>query len=303
MEVVKVSGVRKTYGKKNVVDGLDMTVNKGDIYGFIGRNGAGKSTTLKMISGLAKASSGDIKLFEKPVTDVVARKRIGVLIENPGIYPNMSAYENMMLNAKMIGVVNAKNKVIELLEFVGLEGVGKKKTKKFSMGMKQRLGIAMALLGNPDLLILDEPINGLDPEGIIEIRKMILKLNTEKNMTIIISSHILGELSKVCNRYGIIKDGSLIKEMTSEEFEELSKDYLKLIVDDSKKAVAILTEQLAITDFKVYPENEIHIWDSVDSAMINRKLVESGVGVTEVYRHEFDLESYFLNLMGGNEND
>ena len=188
MNVVELSSISKVYGRKRAVDHLDMTVQKGDIYGFIGRNGAGKSTTLKMICGLAAPTAGDIRLFGKTVKNDTVRKRTGMLIENAGLYPGLSARENMLLKAKCLGLVDAVQKTEELLSFTGLADVGKKKTKHFSMGMKQRLGIALALLGNPDLLILDEPINGLDPEGIREIRSMLVSLNEERGITIIISS-------------------------------------------------------------------------------------------------------------------
>lgn len=207
--VITTNGLTKSYKGKPAVDHVSMRVQKGDIYGFIGRNGAGKSTTLKMLCGLVYPTAGEIQLFEGSVMDEAARRRIGILIEDAGLYPHLTARENMILKARYLGLVS-DDSVDQALELMNIADTGKKKVKNFSMGMKQRLGIAMALLGNPDLLILDEPINGLDPEGIREIRECIQRLNEQSGKTIIISSHILGELSKLANRYGIIKDGQLV---------------------------------------------------------------------------------------------
>lgn len=301
MNVVELSAISKVYGKKRAVDHLDMTVKKGDIYGFIGRNGAGKSTTLKMICGLAAPTEGAIRLFEKEGTSDTLRRRTGMLIENAGLYPSCSAWENMMLKARCLGLVDAKQKVNELLDFTGLSGTGRKKTRHFSMGMKQRLGIAMALLGSPDLLILDEPINGLDPEGIQEIRQMLLSLNRERGITIIISSHILGELSKIATRYGIIKDGQMIQEIAAEELKQNCRDYLLIRVDDAKAAAVLLEEELHLTDYEVHPRGELHIYAPCEPQMVSRLISDKGIAVHELYRHQQDLESYFLNLMGGEE--
>lgn len=301
MNVVELSSISKVYGRKRAVDHLDMTVQKGDIYGFIGRNGAGKSTTLKMICGLATPTSGDIRLFGKTVKNDTVRKRTGMLIENAGLYPGLSARENMLLKAKCLGLVDAVQKTEELLSFTGLTDVGKKKTKHFSMGMKQRLGIALALLGNPDLLILDEPINGLDPEGIREIRSMLVSLNEERGITIIISSHILGELSKIASRYGIIKDGQMIQQLPAEDLAKNCRDYLLVKVSDTKSASVLLEEQLSLTDYKIYPDGEIHIYAPCDPQLVSQTFLEGGISIQELYRHQQDLESYFLNLMGGEE--
>ena len=228
MEVVRTMSLSKKYQGKNAVDHVTMTVKQGAIYGFIGRNGAGKSTTLKMLCGLAKPTSGDIQIFGTTLQNTVTRKRIGMLIEQAGIYPNFTAYENMKLKANYLGVIDPDLKIRELLALFHLEEQKKKKIKQFSMGMKQRLGIAMALLGNPDLLILDEPINGLDPEGILEIRQMLKRFNEENRITMIISSHILGELSKIATDYGIIKDGKLIEQISAKELEAKCNDYIHL---------------------------------------------------------------------------
>lgn len=215
--VLKTEHLTKVYGKQKAVNQVSMRVKKGAIYGFIGKNGAGKTTFMKMVAGLAPQTEGTIELFGSKDLEN-QRKRIGSLIENPGVYANMTARENLEVIRRSFGIPE-KQTVDDTLAFVGLAGNNKKKVKNFSMGMKQRLGLAISLLGNPDFLILDEPMNGLDPEGIKEIRELLLKLNRERGITILISSHILGELSKMATHYGIIKDGILV-----EEFEAAGQD-------------------------------------------------------------------------------
>ena len=315
MEVVQTKALCKSYGQKRAVDNLSMSVHEGDIYGFIGKNGAGKSTALKMLCALAAPTSGQISIFGKPVSDSVSRKRTGILVESPGIYPNLSARENMMLKATCLGLVDEKQrtprlaghpyvlqKVQELLLLTGLSDTGKKKTKQFSMGMKQRLGIAMALLGNPDLLILDEPINGLDPEGMAEVRTLLLKLNQEKGITILLSSHILGELSKLATRYGVIRDGRMVQEITAQELEENCRDYLHVRVDKPKEAAVCLEQDLGIVRYEVRPGGQLLIFDICESDKVSRALTGRGIVVQELYLHRRDLEEYFLELMGGGEN-
>ncbi len=297
MEVVRTMSLSKKYQGKNAVDHVTMTVKQGAIYGFIGRNGAGKSTTLKMLCGLAKPTSGDIQIFGTTLQNTVTRKRIGMLIEQAGIYPNFTAYENMKLKANYLGVIDPDLKIRELLALFHLEEQKKKKIKQFSMGMKQRLGIAMALLGNPDLLILDEPINGLDPEGILEIRQMLKRFNEENRITMIISSHILGELSKIATDYGIIKDGKLIEQISAKELEAKCNDYIYLKTPDTKRAVVALEEKLGIRHYEIRPDGEIRIYER--NNQISKVLLEQGIVVEELFRHQQDLERYFLELMGG----
>ena len=226
MEVlVQTNNLTKWYGKHKVVNSVNLSVKKGEIYGLIGRNGAGKTTVLRLISGLAKPTGGNVCLFEKNGHDTIyAQNRVGVLIENPGVYPNMNAKENIKLKCLAKGI-SSKNYITELLENVGLSAAGKKKVKHFSVGMKQRLGIALALVGSPELVLLDEPINGLDPQGMAEIREMISRLNRERGITFIISSHILGELSKIATSYGIIEKGELKKQILKTELTEDLEEY------------------------------------------------------------------------------
>lgn len=294
---LRTENLTKVYGEHTVVNAVSMHVRRGDIYGFIGKNGAGKTTFMRMVCGLATPTKGNIELFH--TTDLnVQRKRIGSLIESPGFYPNMTAHENLEIVRRNYGIVNKKS-VDDMLEFVGLNQIKTKKVKNFSVGMKQRLGIAIALLRNPDFLILDEPINGLDPEGIKEIRDLLIKLNREKNVTILISSHILGELSKLATRYGIIRDGVLVEEFDAESLNERCRRCLKVIVDDVGLASHILEESLAIHNYDVLEDNVIRIFEKIeDSKMINRTLVTGGVGLTESYLAGQDLEGYFMDLLG-----
>lgn len=223
--LVQTNNLTKQYGKHKVVNSVNLSVKKGEIYGLIGRNGAGKTTVLRLISGLAKPTEGDICLFGQNSHDTVyAQNRLGILIENPGIYPNMSAKDNIRLKCLAMGI-SSKSYIAELLEGVGLSAASKKKVKHFSIGMKQRLGIALALVGNPELVILDEPVNGLDPQGMAEIREIIVRLNAEQNITFIISSHILGELSKIATSYGIIEKGELKKQVLKTELTEDLEEY------------------------------------------------------------------------------
>lgn len=295
--VVEINNLCKTYKDTKAVAHVNMTIKKGDIYGFIGRNGAGKSTTLKMIVGLIFPTSGQIKLFGESRNKFTDR-RIGSLIENPGLYPNLSAYDNMELKAIALGLKD-KEKIIELLNLVKLDYKSKKIVKKFSLGMKQRLAIALALLGNPDLLILDEPINGLDPEGIRQIREVIQYLNENKKMTIIISSHILGELSKIATRYGIIRDGQMIEEISAKELDQKCRDYLLLKVEQVEKAIPLLENDLGIYNYIVHENNEIRIYDNIESSKINLVLIKHNIKINQIYYQKQDLESYFLEKIGG----
>lgn len=295
---VKTNNLTKMYGTKAAVSHLNMEVKSGDIYGFIGRNGSGKSTTLKMCCGLVHPTEGEISLYGSSVKDQNARRRVGMLIEEAGLYPHMTARDNMVLNAKCLGLTDLRS-VDTILEMMNLSGTGKKKVGQFSMGMKQRLGIAMALLGNPDLLILDEPINGLDPEGIREVRECLIRLNEEAGKTIIISSHILGELSRLATRYGIIKDGELIRQVSSHKLEEQCRDYLDLKVDDADRTAALISEYYPEAVYEVFGRNQLHVFDFQESAPLVTLLVQNGIGVHSSSLHRMDLEEYFLDLMEG----
>ena len=301
MAIIQTMGLSKRYKDKWAVDHLDLRVEQGDVYGFIGRNGAGKSTTLKLLCGLARPTQGEVLIFGKPVRDSVARRRVGALIEQPGLYPDLSGRENLRLYAALLGLDSPERQVDSVLETVGLFPKEKKPVKHYSMGMKQRLGVGLALLGGPDLLLLDEPINGLDPEGIREMRELLLRLNRERGLTILLSSHILGELSKIATRYGIIQQGRMVEQITAAELEQKCTDYLHLKADQPQAAAALLERELHLKRWEMRPEGEIRLYEAVDSKAVGQVLTQAGIAVEELGLHRQDLEGYFLERMGGKD--
>ena len=301
MAVIQTMGLSKRYKDRWAVDHLDLRVDQGDIYGFIGQNGAGKSTTLKLLCGLARPTHGEALIFGKPIRDSVARRRVGTLIEQPGLYPDLSGRENLRLYAALLGLDSPERQVDGILETVGLTPGEKKPVKHYSMGMKQRLGVGLALLGGPDLLLLDEPINGLDPEGIREMRELLLRLNRERGLTILVSSHILGELSKIATRYGIIQQGRMVEQITAGELQQKCTDYLHLRPDQPQKAAALLERELHLSRWEMRPEGEIRIYEAADARAVGQILAQAGIAVEEMGLHRQDLESYFLERMGGTD--
>lgn len=301
--IISTSGLTKKYGDYAAVNKVNLHVKKGEIYGFIGRNGAGKTTFMKMICGLSTPDSGSMELFGESGGRLPRiRESIGNLIEIPGLYPGMTAYEN--LNCKCIAMgIRRKGYIEEILELVGLQDSGRKKVKNFSLGMKQRLGIGMAMAGEPDLLILDEPINGLDPQGIFEVREMIKRLNSEKNMTIMVSSHILEELYRIADTFGIIDKGCIVQELSKEELEKRCSDYIKIHTGMTDLVCTVL-EGMHITDYKVIDSNTIHVYEKLNMAgEINSSLVKGGCIVEAIYVVKENLENYFLSITGGGKND
>lgn len=294
--VLQTKGLVKKFNNKAAVNGIDLNVCRGDIYGFIGKNGAGKTTLIRMVSGLARPTEGTIRLFESEDLET-QRRRTGTMIENPAVFPQMTAQENLRYYCHLLGL-DAHTKVEEMLSMVGLSDTGKKKAKNFSLGMKQRLAIAISLLGDPELLMLDEPINGLDPSGIKEIRELILKLNKERKITILISSHILGELSKIANRYGVINNGVMVTEFTNQELEQRCVGTLEIKVDkveQAKNIIAGIVEEAAV---QIIDANTIHITKDLDKAgIINMELAKNGIIVSSSSVVGQDLEAYFLQLM------
>ena len=288
--------------EKPVFNDISFSVDEGKILAILGPNGAGKTTCLKMISGLSKPSSGEITLFGYTGKDLKkVRSRVGCLIEAPGLYGNMSAYENIKLKCKLFGIVK-ESYIQNILELVGLKETGNKKTKQFSLGMKQRLGIGLALVGEPDLLILDEPINGLDPQGIAEMRDMIQKLNEEHNMTILISSHILEELSKIATDYGIIHNGVLVQELTREELLQRCRERIEITMEHPEQALPVL-DGMKIKIYQVVDKEHIHVFERLnDSAIMNMELAKAGCLVKGISMKSEELENYFLNLTGGEKN-
>ncbi len=299
--VLETSELTKTYARKNAVDHINLKIRKGDIYGFIGKNGAGKTTTIKMVVGLNNPTSGKMKLFGSENLQE-GRKKVGTVIENPAIYPYLSARQNIEAQRIMKGVKD-KSITDDLLDIVGLKDTGRKKAKNFSLGMKQRLAIALALVGDPEFLLLDEPINGLDPTGIKDIRELILKLNREAGITILISSHILGELAKIATAYGVINNGVLVEQFSAEELREKVKPCLKITVNDPERAVSVLKENLGISDIEVQ-NNSIKVYEMLDKSMeINSVLEANDIIVQFLTKENGDYENYFIKLMEGGSKD
>lgn len=299
--VLSTAALTKQYPAGNAVDHVSMTINKGDIYGFIGQNGAGKTTLIRMVASLIETTSGEISLFGRSDAEglAAARKRMGCIVENPAFFQKLTAQQNLEYYRIQRGIPD-QSAVDRALETVGLSDVGKKKYQAFSLGMKQRLGLALAIMGNPDFLVLDEPINGLDPTGIIEFRRIMKELNQAHGMTILISSHVLSELTQVANKFGIIHHGKLIREFTKEQLEEETRQYIEVQVDDGTKAAAVLQEQLETEAFEVYPDHIIRVYDFLDNpAEVTYQLSTNGVRVVSSSRQGVNLEDYFLKATGG----
>lgn len=297
--VLQTDALRKNYKNFKALNGLSMNIPKGSIYGFVGKNGSGKTTLIRLICGLQEPTSGGYTLYGRKNTDkeiVKARRRIGAVVETPSLYLDMTADENMKYQYKLIGNPDYST-IPELLKLVGLENTGKKKARNFSLGMKQRLGIAIALSGNPDFLILDEPINGLDPQGIVEIRELILKLNNEMGITVLISSHILGELSKLATHYGFIDSGSIVSEVGAEELESRCRKRIRVKVDNIKSLIRYLDGKGF--EYSIISEDEAYIYASPEVTAFVSDLVCAGCRVIAMSESDESLESYFINLVGG----
>lgn len=295
--ILQTNGLTKTYRGRNVVNGVNMHIERGDIYGFIGKNGAGKTTLMKMICGLASPSAGSFTLFDSQ--DVAAgRKKIGCVIEQPALFPGMTARQNLIYYSKMHGCDRVTN-YDEIMGMVGLPDTGKLKTRGFSLGMKQRLSIAIALLGNPEFLVLDEPVNGLDPTGILEIRELLLRLH-DQGITILISSHILGELGKMANKYGIINEGNLVEEFTAKELEKRAVHYIRIKTDAPEKACDILQGKFGIQQVKSLGDGTVCVYEQIEQiGVMNRELVSQNVMVSYLAVEGQDMEKYFIDRMGG----
>lgn len=289
----------KQYKHFKALHDFSMHVPKGAIYGFVGRNGAGKTTLIRLVCGLQHATSGDYTLYgvnsrQKEIT--VSRRRIGAIVESPSIYLDMTAEENIRAQYWVLGLPS-RDSISELLELVGLENTGKKKARNFSLGMRQRLGIAIALAGDPDFLILDEPVNGLDPQGIIEIRELILKLNRERQITVLISSHILDELSRLATHYGFIDSGRMVKEISAQELEAACRKCVHLEVSDSRTLARVLDEQRM--EFTVLSDTQVDVFAGINITELTLALAEQNCNVLSIQEKDESLESYYINLIGG----
>ena len=300
--ILTTNELTKTYGKYNAANEVSIHVQRGGIYGLIGRNGAGKTTLMKMIGGLSRPSSGSFEIHGRNgETTEQMMPKVGILIEAPGLYPNMTAFQNLKTKAIALGIKD-DNYLRGLLSEVGLSDTGKKKAKQFSLGMKQRLGIAMALVNQPELLILDEPINGLDPQGIVDVRELILKLNRERGITILISSHILDELSKVATQYGIIHEGRLLEEESKEELFSKCCERLELRTNDIAKTLEVLN-MMGFSKLEV-KDDAINIYERLnEGGAITVALARENIQTNEIAVKTEALEDYYFQLTGGSKND
>jgi ABC-2 type transport system ATP-binding protein len=300
--VLRTNALSKRYGDFKALNGLSMNVPKGSIYGFVGKNGAGKTTLIRVICGLQEPTSGEYTLYGRKNGDkqiAKSRRRMGAVVETPAIYLDMTAEENLKQQYRIIGLPSFEG-ISDLLRLVGLEHTGKKKAKNFSLGMRQRLGIAIALAGDPDFLVLDEPVNGLDPQGIIEIRELILKLNREHQITILISSHILDELARLATHYGIIDGGRMIKELSAVELEAACRKCVRMEVTDTKALTRVLDAMKL--DYKIISATTADVFAKVNVTQLAFALAKENCEVLSVKEKDESLESYYLSLVGGEKN-
>lgn len=299
--VLRTRDISKKYGEAYALENVSIEIKRGQIYGLIGLNGAGKTTFMRAVAGLVSLTGGEVELFEQTSERALqrGRRRIGQSIETPAIYPNMTAEQNLEIQ-RIIGGVPDKDAVKKTLEVVGLADTGKKKAKNFSLGMKQRLALAIALITNPEFLILDEPANGLDPKGIIEIRELMRRLTQERGLTLLVSSHLLDELAQVATHYGIIDRGRLIKQLSAEELALETRQHIRIITKDSAKAFALLKENFGVTECQVVSESELWVREQTNrTGEMNTMLVQNGIVVESISVTEQRLEEYFIKLTGG----
>ena len=297
--VLETNGLSKRYRDFTALNGLNMHIPKGSIYGFVGRNGAGKTTLIRLICGLQEPTDGSITLYGAKNTDTEiyrCRRRMGAVVESPAVYTDMTAVENIRQQYRVLGLPSDDG-IEELLHLVSLGDTGKKKAKNFSLGMRQRLGIAIALAGNPDFLVLDEPVNGLDPQGIIEMRELILKLNREHGITVLISSHILDELSRLATHYGFIDGGHIVKEMSAEELEKRCRKCLRAEVSDTKALARVLESMNA--EYRIIDFNHADIYAEIPVTTLVSALAIENCTVNKIMEQDESLESFYMNLVGG----
>ncbi len=301
--VLKTNALCKSYRRFHALDGVTMNVPKGAIYGFVGRNGAGKTTLIRLICGLQEPSAGEFTLYGTKHTDskiARARRHMGAVVETPAFYGDMTAAENLKMQYAMLGLPSYDG-IDDLLKLVRLDDTGKKKAKNFSLGMKQRLGIALALCGNPDFLILDEPINGLDPQGIVEIRELILRLNRERNITVLISSHILDELAKLATHYGFIDKGKIVQEISAAELEAKCRKYLHVKVTDTALFANVMDKRGA--EYEILSDTEANLYGEFRISELSAALAAEQCELLSITEHEESLENYFINLVGSDGGD
>lgn len=301
--VLKTNALSKSYKEFKALNGLSMNVPKGAIYGFVGKNGAGKTTLIRLICGLQEPASGEYTLYGRKNTDreiAKSRRRMGAVVESPSVYLDMTAEDNLKQQYLILGLPSFDG-LADILKLVGLEHTGKKKAKNFSLGMRQRLGIAIALVGDPDFLVLDEPANGLDPQGMVEMRELILKLNRERQITVLISSHMLDELSKFATHYGFIENGTIVKELSAEELNTACRKCVRMEVSDTK-ALARVLDWMEI-DYKILTNTTADVYENVNVSRLTVALAKEGCEVVSMKERDESLESYYINLVGGGRNE
>ena len=300
--VLKTNALSKTYKNFKALNGLTMSVPKGAIYGFVGKNGAGKTTLIRLICGLQEPTSGDYSLYGIKNTEkaiLKSRRRMGAVVETPSIYMDLTAVDNLKEQYRILGLPSYDD-IPNLLKLVGLENTGNKKAKNFSLGMRQRLGIAIALAGDPDFLVLDEPVNGLDPQGIIEMRELILKLNREHQITVLISSHILDELSRLATHYGFIDGGRMVKEISAAELEAVCRKCVRLEVTNVQTLARVL-EEMEI-DYNIISDKIADVFTKVNVSKLTSVLSKENCELISIQERDESLESYYMNLVGGKKN-
>ena len=297
--ILQTHALEKSYGHFKALKGLSMKVPKGSIYGFIGKNGAGKTTLIRILCGLQRPTAGGYALFGRKHSDrniVKSRRRMAAIVETPSIFPELSATENLIQQHRILGLPSYEG-LEEILRLTGLSSAGRKKAGHFSLGMRQRLGIAVALVGDPDFLALDEPVNGLDPQGIIEVRELILTLNRERQITFLISSHILDELSRIATHYGFIDSGRLVKEISKESLDASCRKCLRIEVSDTKALARILDQEQL--EYKILSQTKADVFDQITVSKLALSLAKEGCDVLSMQERNESLESYYLNLLGG----
>ncbi len=300
--VLKTNALKKNYGHYKALNGLTMSVPKGEVYGLVGKKGAGKTTLIRLICGLQKPTGGEYSIYgisNKQKEIIKARRRIGAVVETPSIYLDMTAEDNLRVQYRVLGLPSFEG-IEDVLKMVGLENTGKKKVKDFSLGMRQRLGIAVAIVGDPDFLILDEPINGLDPQGIVEMREIILKLNQEYGITVLISSHILNELSRLETYFGFIDNGRMVKEISASELEAACRKCMHLVVSDVKALSKVLDE--IGMDYTILSDTEADVFGEISITKLVSKLSAENCEVISMQERDENLENYYINLVGGVSN-
>lgn len=300
--VLKTKGLCKRYKDFKALNGLTMSVPKGSIYGFVGKNGAGKTTLIRLVCGLQDPTGGEFELYGVKNTDKAiarSRRRMGAVVETPSVYSDMTAADNLRQQYRILGMPSFDG-IDELLKLVGLEDTGKKKVRNFSLGMRQRLGIAVALCGDPDFLVLDEPVNGLDPQGIIEIRELILKLNRERKITVLISSHILDELGRLATHYGFIDGGRIVREISAEELDDLCRKCMRMTVTNTAVLSKVLDDMGL--EYKIVGDDGADVYAKPNITQLTLALAKNGCEVLSVSEHDESLESFFISLVGGGNN-